>query len=268
MITDLADIVSGSRRWLRYEQPFPHVVASDVFRPPVYQAMEEEFRGFLARGLSDQPMGIDTMFSRAIRSYDAYNYNFSQDLAGAFDVLLTPAWCRLLADLFSVKATHHVDLGLHHHLPGSRSGWPHTDLAPGWFADDLPRPDRYTLADHRVVNYHTGRSAQHAEDGVVEEVRAVAALIYLANDEWHSGDGGETALFGGAGGDPAQPAGKVPPVNNSILVFECTPFSFHTFLSNIQSPRNSLVMWLHRPKDEVVRRWDERSIVYWAKDDD
>jgi hypothetical protein len=265
MITDLADIISGTHRWLRYEQPFPHVLASNVFRPQVFQAMEDEFRGLLARGLSDEPMGNDTMFSRAMGSYDAYGYNFSQDRAGAFDVLLTPAWCRLLAELFDVKATHHVDFGLHHHLPGSRSGWPHTDLAPGWFADDPPRPDCYTLADHSLVNYQTGRSARRAVPGVTEEVRAVAALIYLANDEWHCGDGGETALFGGAGGDRALPAKKVPPINNSVLIFECTPFSFHTFLSNGRSPRNSLIMWLHRSKNEVMHRWDDRSITYWSK---
>jgi hypothetical protein len=265
MITNLADIVSGQHRWLRYERPFPHVVATDVFHPLVYKAMEEEFTGWLARGLSDRPMATDTTFSRAMGSYDAYGYNFSQDQAGAFDVLLSSSWCRLLADLFDVKVTHHVNLGLHHHLPGSQSGWPHNDLAPGWFADESPHPDHFTLSDHRV-NYHTGRGAHDCPNGVVEEVRAVAALIYLANEEWHPGDGGETALFAGAGGDPTRPAGIVAPINNSMLVFECTPFSFHTFLSNRRIARNGLVMWLHRPKAEVVRRWDDSSIVYWTKE--
>lgn len=265
MITDLADIVAGTNRWLRYERPFPHVIANDVFHPVVYKAMEDEFTGWLARGVSDRPMGANTKFSRAMGSYDAYGYNFSQDQAGAFDVLLTSAWCQLLADLFGIEVTHHVNLGLHHHLPGSRSGWPHNDLAPGWFADDPPSPGRYTLSDHRV-NYHTGRDAQDCPNGVIEEVRAVAALIYLANEKWHPGDGGETALFTGAGGVQSRPAVTIPPVNNSMVVFECTPFSFHTFLSNTRTARNSVVMWLHRPKAEVLSRWDDSSIVYWTKE--
>jgi Rps23 Pro-64 3,4-dihydroxylase Tpa1-like proline 4-hydroxylase len=118
-----------------------------------------------------------------------------------------------------------------------------------------------------VVDYNTGRSAHRDENGKVEEIRAVSALLYLANEEWHPGDGGETAIFDGADGGQAQPVRKIPPINNSILLFECTPFSFHTFLGN-RIPRNCLVMWLHRPKAEVVRRWDDRSIAYWPKDGD
>ena len=91
----------------------------------------------------------------------------------------------------------------------------------------------------------------------------MAVLFYLANEPWRPGDGGETALFHGAGGGIDRPAAVVPPVNNSMLAFECTPFSFHTFLSNVRTPRNSVVMWLHRPKSEVEERWTSRPIVYW-----
>jgi hypothetical protein len=259
----LENIVSGSQRWLRYELPFPYVVASNVFQDVVYKAMEEEFYGWLARGLSDEPLGFDTRFSRALGSYDAYSFNFSDEQAGAFDVLLSPRWCQLLAALFDVDATHHVNIGLHHHGPGSVSGWPHTDLAPGWFADDEPRPDRYTLFDHTRVDYQSGQVLA-GNQSAVEEVRAVAVLIYLANEPWQPGDGGETALFTGPGAGSAQPAAMVPPINNSMLVFECTPFSYHTFLSNTRTTRNSVVMWLHRPKADVIERWTERPIVSWG----
>ncbi len=261
MMYDLANIVAGTHRWLRYEQPFRYVVATEVFQPHVDTAMEAEFTAWLERGVSDLPSGPDTVFSRAMGSYDAYCYHFTQDRAGAFDVLLSPAWCTLLARLFGVDVTRHVNLGLHHHLPGSKSGWPHSDLAPGWFADDPPHPDHFTLSDHRV-NYHNGRIAESGTQAAVEEVRAVAALIYLANEEWRPGDGGETAVFAGNRGDHQRVA-TVPPVNNSLLAFECTPFSYHTFLSNTRNVRNSVVMWLHRPKAEVVDRWGNRPIVYW-----
>lgn len=265
MTLEIADIVAGRNRWLRFEQPFPHVVGTDVFRAEVYRAMEQQFRAWLDRGLSDTPTGTDTMFSRAMGKYDAYGYNFSHDNAGAFTVLLSRAWCTLLADIFDVKTTHHANLGLHHHLPGSRSGWPHTDLAPGWFLDDVADPDWYSLSDPALIDYQTGRVHAAGESGV-EEVRSVAALFYLANEPWRPGDGGETALFAGAGNDPDRECWTVPPVNNSILVFECTPFSFHTFRTNVRKPRNSLVMWLHRPKAVVTSRWDSRSIVNWTTD--
>ncbi len=48
-------------------------------------------------------------------------------------------------------------------------------------------------------------------------------------------------------------------------MFECTPYSCHTFLTNTRNPRNNLVLWVHRTKTEAVSRWGERSIVYWKK---
>jgi hypothetical protein len=55
----------------------------------------------------------------------------------------------------------------------------------------------------------------------------------------------------------------VPPINNSMLLFECTPYSYHSFISNRRSVRNCLVMWLHRPKEEVTARWGETVIEKW-----
>lgn len=258
----LEDLINTDHRWLRYEQPFPHVVATNAFRTEVYDELSREFDQILARGCADYPTGVDTQFSRGMRSYDAYGYNFSQARAGAFEVLLSRAWCNLLADLFGVRATHHVNIGLHHHAVGSASGWPHSDLAPGWFVDDMPGSEP-ALSDHSKIDYESG--AVHA-DGIdgVEEVRAVAALIYLNNPGWKPGDGGETGLYGGPRSDVARPVSTVPPVNNTVLAFECTPFSFHTFLSNVRSVRNSIVMWLHRPKAEVLDRWGDEPIVYWG----
>lgn len=261
-MTHIADIVSDTTRWLRYSDPYDHVVAHDVFRPEVYHAMEEQFREWLGRGLSDIPLGTNSQFSRALGSYDAYGYNFTAAEAGAFGVLLSRPWAMLLGGIFGVKDTHHLNVGLHHHLPGSATGWPHTDLAPGWFMNDHPAKDQMTLSDPDLVDYRTGTSTDPTSS-VVEEVRAVAILIYLANPPWRPGDGGETAVFTGSGGD-RHLVRRVPPENNSMLAFECTPYSFHTFLSNVHMARNCMVMWLHRPKDEAVRRWGDRAIVYWT----
>jgi hypothetical protein len=258
----LEQLINDGPRWLRYEKPFPHVVASDVFRPAIYDAMVGQFGQLLARGCVDHPMPADTQFSRGMGSYDAYGYNFTASHAGAFRVLLSRAWCDLLAGLFGVAPTHHVNIGLHHHAVGSASGWPHSDLAPGWFAEDAPGEDM-TLSDHSKVDYQNGTVFAPALRST-EEVRAVAALIYLANPEWHPGDGGETGLYGGPRADVHRPLARVAPVNNTLLAFECTPFSFHTFLSNVRTPRNSIVMWLHRPKNEVLDRWGDRPIVYWG----
>ena len=92
----------------------------------------------------------------------------------------------------------------------------------------------------------------------------MSLLFYLANGPWHPGDGGETALYASSS-DAALtgPAATVAPVDNSLVLFECTPYSWHTFLSNRVRPRESLVMWLHRSKQDTVDRWGEASIAYW-----
>ncbi|MDT4982832.1 MAG: hypothetical protein QOF95_322, partial [Pseudonocardiales bacterium] len=94
-------------------------------------------------------------------------------------------------------------------------------------------------------------------------IRAVSLLFYVGNPDWVPGDGGETGLFANIDTAARGPRAAVPPVNNSLVMFECTPFSWHAFVSNVSNPRNSVVMWLHRRKDEAVARWGEQSIVYW-----
>jgi Rps23 Pro-64 3,4-dihydroxylase Tpa1-like proline 4-hydroxylase len=98
----------------------------------------------------------------------------------------------------------------------------------------------------------------------VERMRAVAIIFYLANPS--SGVfGGQTGLYRSNSDSIDKPAAVVPPVNNSLVAFECTPASFHGFISNRTAVRNTLVMWLHRDKSEAIRRWGEQNIVYWRR---
>ncbi len=89
-------------------------------------------------------------------------------------------------------------------------------------------------------------------------------IFYLANPV-RGVVGGETGLYRAASDPIDRPADVVPPVNNSLVAFECTPTSFHGFMSNRNAVRNCLVMWLHREKTEAIRRWGESSIVYWRR---
>jgi len=51
-----------------------------------------------------------------------------------------------------------------------------------------------------------------------------------------------------------------------MLAFECTPFSFHSFLHNHRHPRNSFILWLHRRREEVAQRWGAERIAMWPKE--
>jgi len=255
----LRDVLARSRWWMRRD-PFPHFVASEVFEPGFYRQVEHAFRHVLARGLSESSDA--RRLSRAIRSYDVYALNLAPDLEWPLAIFVSRAWHDLLATLTGVAVTGDVNGGFHHHAIGSANGAPHNDLNPGWFAD-CRRPDGINLSRHDLCNYLHG-TALDASVTPHRVIRAVAMIYYLCN-EWVHGDGGETGLYRNALEGVAHPAATVPPVGNSMLVFECTPFSYHAFLSNHRRPRNSVILWLHRSVDAVTRRWGERSIVGWSR---
>jgi hypothetical protein len=147
---------------------------------------------------------------------------------------------------------------------GSQHGFPHNDLNPGWFLTS-PLPDDLAIAGSDI-EYTTGTVLDETtESEPIETIRAASVLFYLANRKWEIGDGGGTGLYRSGKDDIERPVAMVPPLNNSMLMFECTPVSYHGFISNHRNPRNSIVMWLHRPKQEVVERWGERAIVPYGR---
>ena len=106
----------------------------------------------------------------------------------------------------------------------------------------------------------------HGADAVgpaYERVRAVALLFYVGNDPWRPGDGGGTGLYETANQPVDAPSVAVPPRNNTMLAFECTPTSYHSFISNQRSCRTSMIQWLHRGREEAITRWGENSLVLW-----
>ena len=252
--------VIGQRRWRVCTDPFPHVLAYDVFTPEFYTALDRAFGELLARGLSE---GHDpTCFSRNIKNYDAYATTFGDIMPGPFNVLVSRPWHDMIANIMGVQATGDVNGGFHHHAKGSKSGEVHNDLNPGWFIDN-PDPFAVNLSRSELCSYSTGETTA---PGIRKHqtVRAVAVLFYLHNPPWRPGDGGETGIYASRDQPVDKPTKRVPPINNTLYAFECRPNSYHSFLCNRRSPRNSMIMWLHRPMGEAVARWGSKAIVHWT----
>jgi hypothetical protein len=256
----LAELIAN-RAWWRHSDPFAHIVARDVFTSDYYQSLERAFKGLLARGLSETPN--PGRFSRTMRSYDVYSLNLSRKTEGPLQVFRSRAWHDLLSAVTGVEVTGDVNGGFHHHVVGSKSGRLHNDLNPGWFAD-RPAADGVNLARHDLCDYLHG-TARAAGVAPRCTVRAVAMLFYLANAEWQPGDGGETGLYPEPRCGVSHATALVPPHNNSILAFECSPHSYHAFLTNRRHVRNSVILWLHRTTQSVAARWGERAIVRWPR---
>jgi hypothetical protein len=244
----LVDVIEN-RRWWRRSDPFPHIVAQNVLQHRVYEMVRTAFRELL---------GTDG--GGYLAGHDIHGRTLTSDYQGPLQLFVSRPWHDLLARLTRVPATGDMNCGLHHHRIGSASGFPHNDLNPGWFLG-RPAVDGIRLPEATRCEYTTGQLLSATPHRPRETTRAAAAIFYLDNPPWTPGDGGTTGLYRNASDPPDHPVAIVPPVNNSMLIFECTPFSYHGYIGNHRHPRNSIVLWLHRPREDAVRRWGEAAIV-------
>jgi hypothetical protein len=255
----LADVLAN-RAWLRREHPFPHIVARDVFTAEFYGALAAQMRGVLARGLSETP--APDRFSRNIPGYDSYGIGFDASIGGPAAVFLSPAWRDLMCGLFDVGTTPYVFAGSHHHGVGSASGFIHNDFNSVWFRRCAA--DRIQVPSNDVCSYTRGIGSLAAEEKI-EVVRGAVVLFFLLNDGWRPGDGGAIGLFASRTDSVEEPAVSCPPINNSLVVFECTPRSFHAFMTNRRLLRTSIIMWVHRPLAEAVERFGADRLEQWER---
>ncbi len=253
----LADLL-GRSHWTYRALPFPHIHVRQVFIAAVYEQLVGAFRDALARSARDK--AGNPRFVHAGNDFDAYVMPFRPSLAGPLSLFVSKAWVALLAKAISVSVTPDLNGALHYHVRESANGFIHRDFSSCWFIDS-PRPDGINITDNSRCGYRTGETFV---DGAIaqERVRAVAMLFYLNNAPWSPGDGGETGLYC-AGDDPVdRPAAKIPPINNSMVIFECSPYSYHSFIRNRKHPRSSVAIWLHRTKEDAVAKWGAELIVY------
>jgi hypothetical protein len=254
---DLASLFAN-RAWLRRPWPFPHVVARNVFQRDFYDALTTQIQNLLNRGLSEVP--AKKMFSRSIPGYDAYGLGLSSSTEGPLAIFVSPAWRDVMCRLFGISVTPYIFAGAHHHVIGGVSGWVHNDLNPVWF----PRAGNGEIQtpNPELCSYRTGAGSLPESDKV-EVVRAAVMIFFLLNDGWQCGDGGEVGLYTSAQTPVSNPAALCPPLNNSLIAFECTPNSFHSYLTNTRLPRTSLIMWVHRPLEEAVATFGETHLERW-----
>jgi 2OG-Fe(II) oxygenase superfamily len=246
--------VIRNRQWWKRAAPFPHFIGRDVFVTDFQRGLEEAFGAVLSQER-------DKAFTRSARGYDAYIYPYPPTIDGPLSFFISRGWRDLLASMVGVEVTDDVSAALHHHEPRSKHGVVHNDLNPGWFVD-RPRADGINSASSTWCDYHHGEPHEPGATPVCR-VRAIAMLYFLNNGPWKAGQGGECALY--ADRDAPEPGVKIAPIDNSILVFECTPWSFHRFLSNGASTRDSIILWLHRDRRHALDRWGERAIVKWSQ---
>jgi hypothetical protein len=252
------DEVLANHMWLRMRRPFPHVVARNVFTSAFYEELELQLQSVIDRGLSELP--APGRISRNIPGYDAYGLGLDQTAPEPIGVFVSEPWRDLMCDLFDIGRTPYVFAGVHHHAVGSPAGFVHNDFNPVWFpranGNALQSPDQVRCA------YKTGAGSLEPAQKA-EVVRGAVVIFFLLNGGWRSGDGGETGLFESRSSDLSSTIVRCPPENNSLIMFECTPSSFHTYLGENRHPRTSLIMWVHRTLDEAIEKYGEDQLERW-----
>jgi hypothetical protein len=245
-----------NRRWTLFTEPFKHLIVPDIFVQPFYLKLEKAFQEVLDRGLSEELNS--ERFSRNMKNYDAYGVPIPR--GGPFEFFLSQELHDKLDEVFGANATGDMTGALHHHKVGGRNGFIHNDLNPAKF------PAR--KSGNRKTYYNP---AAHDKGGIAEgpnehtAMRAVSVIYYLNNKKWSQGDGGETGLYTSMDNDAQEAAVKVPPINNLLMAFQCSPYSYHAFMSNLRHPRNSIIVWLHSPYEETVNKWGKENFVWWDK---
>ena len=247
-------------RWEKRDAPFTHWVATDCFPRETLRLLNSSFQSILDRGLSEP--SDPQRLSRRMAGYDAYSLTLTR-LGSPLEAFQTRYFYDHLAEVTGISATRDVSAAMHHHKIGSANGKAHNDLNPAFFIDNH-KEDGVNVNDSKICHYQSGESLVPGK-AARPTVRAVAMLFYLNNPIWNEGDGGETGLYRNARDKVDEPAAKAAPIDNTMLAFECTPSSYHSFISNRRQVRNSIILWLHRPREEAVARWGEDRIVVWKK---
>ena len=241
-----------SGQWWEYASPFRHFGATDVLDPETYAQISHQFALILNATHGE---GEGKYKLKKIRgNYDALILGLNDELANLFTPLLTEDWLRPVADFMGLEFVPRIEGALHSNPQGSGTGWIHTDLCSGWFDEHGKAPQTLMLPPRGRCNYFTG--ATRAVDAEPKEyIRAATMIFYLNNDHWEPGDGGETGLYGAQYETENTDIRLAPPYNNSLLLFECSPHSYHRFVTNPGRTRNSIIIWFHAQVDDAVARW-------------
>lgn len=238
--------------WREVRSPFRHFQASNVLAAESYRVIALEFQRVL-----DATEGRITggpRFGKPAANYDARMLPITEENMEHFPPFFSDGWLRSLSDLVRIPFVPRIDGALHSSPPNSRSGWMHTDFCSGWFDESRNESPAFLFPDRSRCHYFEG-AAKVAGAKPTEYVRAATLIFYLCNDDWAPGDGGETEFYGSRKDSQNTRKLLIPPVNNSLILFECSPHSYHRFITNPGRTRNSLILWLHCEVDFVEKRW-------------
>jgi hypothetical protein len=232
---NLSDFTSVKAKDVAVEnEPFPHIVVDDFFKPEIYTVLCNQFNDIKARGLSREKRADYDKFHAFDMDYDGYLYipTPTLDQHSPLRLFFSLEWNNFFSKIFKQFTTFETSFALHHHPPGDTTGFVHHDFVDKRFRKNSSLPNG-------VIAPEMGSAGEMARR------RVISLLIYINNPDWQEGDGGETGIYAADGKTLLT---KVPPVNNRLFAFQTSMKSMHAFQANLKD-RNCLVQWFHAPSE-------------------
>jgi hypothetical protein len=240
-------LFDSAARFTLNSYPFNYLVIEDAFEPVLSLGLSCLFRELIV-----DARGIGKVGEVGELVYDALNFTprVEHVRQTALAAIASVELREFVSSAFSIRLDENLMIGLHRHQPGSRAGWPHTDFAIVSFPDEPPN-----IAGLRY--FHEDNGCNYADDSrdrqpsAIKTARSIACLYFTANPDWQPGMEGETGIYADLGNRLVD---RIPPRNNSLLIFEISPISYHAFLGSSKVQRNSYIWWYHSNPGYLLER--------------
>lgn len=227
--------------------PFNHFIIEEIFDAGTASGLSSTFNELIVAGRRVGKVGeVGELI------YDAINFTprLEHVTSTPISKLVSLELKEFVAELLDIRFDENLMIGMHRHLPPSKSGWSHTDFAVVSFPNIAPN-----YAGQRI--YFDGCGCTYSDDSrdrqpkSIKTARAVACLYYSANRPWKPGMGGETGIYMT---DGTTLVSAIPPKNNLLFVFEISPLSYRAYLGSQSMQRSSYIWWYHAPPSYLTKR--------------
>ncbi len=239
--------------------PYPHVVLDDFFHIEQHDRICEYFKKLEAEGKHEE---FNPAYLSRFPGYDAYCWVFEPDVPEPLDVFYSKGLRNHFAQMFDVALSEEVVTEFHHHEVGSKSDCWHNDYNLAYFAEkenSEAEMNPWYFQTNYMGNLH------NIATSALERYRAMTLIYYFGDRDWKEGDGGETGIGLNVKGE-VMSYSKVAPHANRMLAFICSPFSYHRFLKNNRSVRNTVILWYHTEVEKGIKKYGEAPRG-WSKGD-
>jgi hypothetical protein len=228
-----------------HTSPYRHIVIRNLLKEKPYNEMCHSAKDVLKQSSPSFKYHGGVTYSACMATLTPENMKDGYDFFGS------PEWKNCVSKLFNIQFNKLIMLSAHHHTAPSKSGWVHADLSICSYNDD---ENRSIIIGPNGANYIDDTANRQPKS--TKCVRRVACLYYFNNKEdITEQDGGSTAIYDASGKKMVK---KVIPENNSVLLFEISPTSYHTYVG-ATFDRTALVHWFHSSISQYV--YDNRDTL-------